>query len=265
MKTEFIFDTLSKAEFRARVQNNSAQNFLTMISIIQGVAFYFLINNAIPLFTSGQLRTHREFLLYPLISFASIITIFFLYSWFVSITYRPPELREATIPFVVGLTQIIPMHFFADPKHWFAFFALFLLASIVALHNTVRGLHPQDFGADFKEAYDISCKEEWWNICICAFLACISVIAWRLYPDTPLSFTWHDWVPMSIITAGTVFLAWKSQVYYLNPLYRIYGLRVPVAQPSECAAQTTASAKTLEESPARAPSNCSEHPNSPPN
>ena len=227
MKTQFTFEPLSEEQFRTRVQNNSAQTFLTMISIIQGVAFYFLINNAFPLFYSGALKLHREFLIYPALSFVSIITVFFLYSWFVSITYRPPDLREAAIPFLVGLTQILPMHCFAQPKHWFAFMSLFFLASIIALHNTLRGLHKRDFGVGFEDAYHKSCHEERRNIFVCVILISISSAAWWLYPDGPLAFSWHDWVPMSLIFAGTAYLGWKSQVQYLDPLYRIYNLCVP--------------------------------------
>jgi hypothetical protein len=230
MKTQFTFEPLSEEQFRTRVQNNSAQTFLTMISIIQGVAFYFLINNAFPLFYSGALKLHRELLIYPVMSFATIITVFFLYSWFVSITYRPPDVREAAIPFLVGLTQILPMHCFSEPKHWFGFFALFLVASIIALQNTLRGLHKRDFGADFEAAYEKSCHEERRNILVCAILIPISLAAWWLYPDGPLSFSWHDWAPMSLIFAGTLYLGWKSQAQYLDPLYRIYHLRVPTDQ-----------------------------------
>src|ERR1035438_2240322 len=191
MKTQFTFEPLSEDQFRTRVQNNCAQTFLTMISIIQGVAFYFLINNAFPLFDSGELKQQREFLIYPFLSLLSIITVFFLYSWFVSVTYRPPDLREASIPFLVGLTQILPMFCFTQPKHWFGFFVLFLMVSIIALHNTIRGLHKRDFGVGFEAAYHKSCHEERRNIHVCVVMIFISSAACWLYPDGARSFSCH--------------------------------------------------------------------------
>ena len=245
MKEHFTFDQLDEAQFRARVQNNSAQTFLTMISIIQGVAFYFLINNAFPLFYSGALKVHREFLIYPALSFASIITVFFLYSWFVSITYRPPDIREAGIPFLVGLTQIFPMFCFEQPKHWFGFFAVFLGASIVALHNTLRGLSPRDFGERFRPAYDKSRHEELTNIAVCVILVCVSLAAFSFYPSGVLRFSWHDWVPMGFLFAGTAYLGWKSHFKYVNALYRIYGLLVPTNETPNHALQRTAPRVTV--------------------
>jgi hypothetical protein len=226
------FDPINKFAFRNRVQNNFSSAYLTMISIIEGVTFGFIMANT---FSTFKVDLPLEFLVYPLMSFATLILTFYFYSYFVSAVYTLPNFRESVIPFCLAATQVIPTFFFNQPKYWWFLFALFCIVSILAFHNTLRSLHPGMYAADFQLGYQKSRMEIVSNICFTIVGLLVAVAAGAVYPNTKIdsstSLRTYDYVPILAITALIVAMIFKSQKYYLAAIFKEAGLLVEVTFP----------------------------------
>lgn len=221
------FEELDDTRFRDRVQQNFVQSFMTMMSIIQGLSFSFLIMNTMQYHGSAANHSLQPwFLIYPAISFFMMILVLFFYSWFVSITYRPPSIKETLIPFFLGLFQVIPTYYLNDPKKWFFWSGVLLGMGVFGFYNTFRGITPEDYGEKFVAAYHATNKEVCGNMAICFLCALVCFVASFLYPLGG-GFSAHDWFPCALIFTILVFLGFRSERSYLESLYRIYGLREP--------------------------------------
>lgn len=227
MAGRYDFEPLDVENFRDRVQQNFVQSFMTMMSIIQGLSFSFLIMNTMQYHgpaSSGSIQSW--FLIYPAISFFMMVLVLFFYTWFVSITYRPPSIRETIIPFFLGLFQVIPTYYLNDPRKWFFWSGVLLGMGVFGFYNTFRGITPKDFGDDFSDAYHQTNKELCGNMAICSLCAIICFAASFLYSAGD-GFSFHDWIPCALIFTILIFMGFRSEKSYLESLYRIYGLRKP--------------------------------------
>jgi hypothetical protein len=225
MKRPYKFDPLSIESFRERVQQNFVQSCMTMMSIIQGLSFSFLMVNAMQNFGPGDgARLRPSFLIYPAISFFIMVLVLFFYSWFISITYRPPSIRETLVPFLLGLLQVIPTYYFDVPSSWFFLNGWLMVMGGLGFFNTLIGTSERDFGDDFVVAYVATRKELCINIVICLLCAIVCFLAWGSYPSGG-EFSAHDWLPCALIFAILLALGLRSERSYLQSLYRIYDLR----------------------------------------
>lgn len=226
MKKHYEFDQLDAQEFKNRVQNNFSPALLTLLSIIQGVAFYFLINNMVIEFILKK-DFLSPFLFYPFFSFASIIIVFYMYSYFVSITYRPPNFREAVVPFALGLTEILPTQFFRQPRLWWFFFGIFCIFGALGFLNTSFGMHKDDFKEKYLSAYTKTRVEMKKDVYLAVAIAVISFLTAYQYPayteGAMVNFGVHDWFPLSLLGLLMFTIILTTEVY-LHSLYRIFKL-----------------------------------------
>ena len=75
------FDPNTPESIGGRIQSNFSSGYLTLISIIQGVAFGLLISEIKPIVISGQWSG----IVLPIISLVPLSFLIFYYHWFVSI------------------------------------------------------------------------------------------------------------------------------------------------------------------------------------
>jgi hypothetical protein len=224
VKRKYGFDALNVDRFRDRVQQNFVQTFMTMMSIIQGLSFSFLMANAMQYHRPGvEKPLHSLFLIYPAISFFIMVLVLFFYSWFVSITYRPPSIKETFVPFFLGLFQVIPTYFLDDPKNWFFWNGVLLGMGAFGFYNTLRDITMEDFGSDFVDAYHATCKQLSGNMAICTLCSLVCFAASVFYRGGA-DFTVYDWLPCVVIAAILVFLGVRSERSYLQEIFRIYKL-----------------------------------------
>lgn len=210
---------LTAKAFRSRLEVNSAPTFLTLISIIQGVTLSFLVQNTDTMLSDPESKTSPHFLVFPAFSLLIIVSVFFLYSYFVNIDWRPPSIWEALIPFAIGVTQIIPTFYFNDPQIWYFAMAGMFVASTIGLANTYFGTKSEEFGSCLPRSYRLTRKETLLNIGITAGLAEISLLAsWLRDPDQRQVYTF-DWSVMAIFFTGCICLLIKSEFFFLRSLY----------------------------------------------
>ncbi|MES2706278.1 MAG: hypothetical protein V4726_06685 [Verrucomicrobiota bacterium] len=210
-----------------RIENNFAAAYLTLISIIQGVALYFVLNNSMAIWKNPE-GLDKRFLLYPATSFLSLVVVFYLYSYFVSVTFRPPSIRDCLFPMILGALEVIPTFYFDMPKYWWLWYSVFTFFAVVPLMNTWLSLHADHYAESFKDTYRLTQYENYKNISITFISGIIALFAYRLYPIGASiasgTFSDSDWIPLSLCMTLITILLCMTEFGYLSRLLKLYGL-----------------------------------------
>lgn len=143
-----VYNPVNSELFAKRVEETFSSFYLTMVSIIQGVAFYFAMNILYEMMRDNLLT--KISLLYWFASLFAIAVVSYEYTT-VSAVYRwPMRFVDVIIPLLLGLFEILPFHllyitFKSDPEKiicwWFSYSALSLvgiMAYINSLFNTAK-------------------------------------------------------------------------------------------------------------------------------
>jgi hypothetical protein len=137
-------------EFQSGVATNYPTIYLTLISIIQGVALGCLSYQTWTIFKDKCLLQGLLFLPYAGISLGVLIIVVMEYSLFV-LLYQPKSdhknklvdyrqflgWRPTAIPFVLGILEVGPMLFMDKPKYWWIATGLFCFFGIFAFINSI--------------------------------------------------------------------------------------------------------------------------------
>lgn len=229
------FDPISKNHFRAHIQHNFASAYLTLVSIVQGVSFGILVSNLSQRFMSGSPSVPTTFLIYPALGFSTLILTFYCYSYFVSVIYVLPNLRESVIPFCLAAAQVAPSFFFHQRKYWWLCFSIYCFLAAIAFHNTSRSIYKHSYSDDFEEAYPITKFEALSNSLIALLAGFVATAATLAYPHSsvaPAMLTKFDVVPLLVICFCMTVMVCKSQLWYLPKMYRESGLIRAIADPA---------------------------------
>ena len=220
------FKPIDGKHFRERIQDNFSSGYLTLISIIQGVAFGIWITNINDAFDLQTFHSYQ--VIYPFLSFFGIIFIFYYYSWFVSIVYTLPNLRESVVPLVLAAAEVAPMYFFDQPQYWWLFTGIFFAAGSIAFLNTLLALRNDNYATDFRQAVSLARIETYSNIILSIIMSLLCFWAWNTYPENQESIgslPAHDMVFLVFLVPLMLFMTAKSQFWFLNKIYLISGLR----------------------------------------
>ncbi|HEY1172760.1 MAG TPA: hypothetical protein VGH19_15440 [Verrucomicrobiae bacterium] len=215
------YQGFTREELRSRLFEHSTPNYMTLISVIQGLALAVLLQKVFEGEHGGMLQV--KYWIFALISFISIIMVFFLYNWFWSVTWSPPDFRETVLPLVLGLTQTIPIYHLNQPSVWWASFALFLLVSIFALKNTIRLIQRMTSSDCTGEIYELCVKEEQKNIKGCFIMGLVALLA-ALLSLWGSENVLRDWIFGLVVVSVTGLMAWSGQNHFLNRIYAMTGL-----------------------------------------
>ncbi len=134
-----VYQPLDQQEFKRRMGESFPAVYLTVISIVQGVALGILAQNTfgkISTTTSVSLSFILSLLPYAVLSFMVIVTVSFEYNWFVGIYRWSPRLWDSFIPLLLGLSQIGPLYFLNSPRVWWILNAVFAVIGTIAFNNT---------------------------------------------------------------------------------------------------------------------------------
>jgi len=142
---------LNKKEFKARMGDSFPSVYLTMISIIQGVALGILasqINRLIFHPEQGSTMIRHWLLVAPycIFSFMSILIVAYQYSWFIGLFKWSPAFWDIFFPFSLGLTEILPMFFLNKPAGWMLCTSVFSFMGVLAWRNTLIHCNSSAFG-----------------------------------------------------------------------------------------------------------------------
>ena len=132
-----IFSQLTKTTFKSRVKNSFTPIYLTVIGIIQSVSLGILADKTFSNISCFNLTELVTILPYSLISLFMIIVVFYEYTWFVAVLMWRPRILDAIIPFALGFSEIAPMFYLTDPKHWYLWIGIFLIIASLAFINTL--------------------------------------------------------------------------------------------------------------------------------
>ena len=228
------FEQLNSDRFKKRVQDHFSTAYLTLISIIQGVAFGFCAQMVWSQYFTANQKVCWSYLIYPGFSMLGIMIVFFSYNWFVSIVFSPPNLRETVIPFLLGISEVLPMYFFNEPEKWWLFFAIFCTVGGIAYLNTLRSLWRHIYTDRFADAFDIIRTELYWNAIYCFLAAFICLLAHKNYigqKDMKVGISLQDIEYSIYLTIIMAFLLIKSQFWFLPKLYDLAGLQMKNTEP----------------------------------
>ena len=157
---------------------------LTLISITQGVALFFLIDNARSLLMNGQ------YFLWPYVLMGLlIIFIFWSRSMMHTLTLIrwPLEFGHNFLYIASTLVEAVAFTQLAEPRHWFLLNAIYGVVIWLLFFfdlRLIRRLRADGEGPAEKELCRMVEKDQWANICFLvpsgiAFSVCVAGLAYR--------------------------------------------------------------------------------------
>ncbi|HTB22192.1 MAG TPA: hypothetical protein VK914_05760 [bacterium] len=203
------FSPIDIESFRLGLKENFPNTFMTMISIIQGVALYFFVDHF------RQNHVSWTLLLMSLISFVSIVSVFFYYSWFISVTYRLPDVREALIPFLIGFAESMSISYMGDMRNWWYWSSIFMYVATIAFCNTALGIEITHYDG-FPGAHSLIEKEVNKNIFISTAMASLALLVHLLYSFGVIKEYQIDIDACILYLVLTSFLVYTSHRYLQN-------------------------------------------------
>jgi hypothetical protein len=227
MPRQMRFEPIDCERFRSRIQDNFSSGYLTLISIIQGVAFGIWVANVSSSLDIQNIQLYR--LIYPFLSFLGVIFVFYYYSWFVSVVYTPPNLRESSIPLILAAAEVAPMYFFNQPSYWWLLSGVFCFVCAIAFGNTLIVIRENIYEDDFRPAVRVMRIELWSNIILCMLLGSLAYFAWENYPQDYKFFSEgmaeHEIGFLIAFCLIVLLMVSKSQFWFLRRVYVIGGLK----------------------------------------
>lgn len=146
-----VFDPLNTAEFKRRIGDSFPAVYLTLISIIQGVAMGILASNTFMYIKDTNLaEPWVRFLPYSTMSFILLIVVTYEYTWFVGVFKWSPKIWDTIIPFALGLSEIGPMFYLTNPCTWWLLTAIFCCVGAGGFFNTLWNCKQFMFGENEK-------------------------------------------------------------------------------------------------------------------
>ena len=134
---------------RKHIVNATRQGFsatyLTLLSIIQGVALASLALNAKEAIAPTGLWDPLEWTTIS-ITFVVIVLVWYEYSWFVRLFVWPPSPFDAFIPFGLGATEVWATFRIEEPHGWMIAMGGLCIAGTVAYLNSLCHVRPELFG-----------------------------------------------------------------------------------------------------------------------
>jgi hypothetical protein len=171
------YEELTVENYFKRASSIFPSVYLTIISIIQGVALGILGYNIFSRFNAQDIRPNWESIIpYSIISFITIIIVSYEYTWFIGIFRWRPRVLDILIPVSLGFFEFIPMFFLEYPDKWWIFTSIFCLIGAIAFLYTISNCKENKFRT-CKQVYPKVRKELWGNVIISlsAFLYCFIV------------------------------------------------------------------------------------------
>lgn len=226
-------DKLLDADFiRNQIKSNFSGSYLTLISIIQGVALGLWASNFSELFKEFNfLDDPLSAFVYPFLSVSSFVVVFFCYSWFVSVVVTMPDLRETFIPFSLGVFEILPTSFFSYPKTYWLFFTIFSFFGVIAFYNTKINAHRDNYSEDMHVICDAIHNQMKKNITLSTIATFISFLAFILYPSQGKKdySVIHDVIFSILIFCCISALLFSNQKHFLREkVYKILTMHSPI-------------------------------------
>lgn len=222
-------DELNAVTYMERLKRAFPSIYLTLISIVQGVAVYTLSYVTTLYWGQGAASAWLPYVPFSLTSFVVIVVVTFEYTWFVALFHWQPKVLDVTIPLALGLFEILPMYYFASPIWWRLFTALLCLGGAAAYAYPWYNLAQVEIHPAFRDAFRaVFTRYYIWNISACLLCAAwllLSLAAFAARDSAPV-FQAHAfvlqiaaWGPLLVLE---VFIVMRSK-RMLTQLGHIFG------------------------------------------
>ncbi len=165
-----VYDFLDKSEFKQRMGQSFPAVYLTVISIIQGVALGLLAQKTLDYVSNSKTTDAQAWALapYATLSFCTIVIVSFEYNWFVGVYRWSPKFLDTSIPFLLGIAEISPLFFLTSPVWWWRLNAFLVGVGIFGYVNTLTNCKPDMFP---KRLYTITRRGIFISIAMLSLLA----------------------------------------------------------------------------------------------
>lgn len=219
-----VVEEISKEWIKKSISNSFSSMFLTMLSIIQGVALGFLAVN-IPVKLEGWhniiSNCGLENLLLFLTTLLIIIILWHSYFWLAVVAKWTPLIWDSLFMFLIGAIELIAVKNIGNPIWFYAMTLLGIVGGFQYLYNVAR-LPEMSWANDTKEKdKDIGdyirgykTKRGWWLITI-SFVFLVATILFHIYSPNLL------WIVSFGILTGQCWALWKHLSDQKETLNRI--------------------------------------------
>jgi hypothetical protein len=193
---------------------------LTLVSIIQGVALYFLIDNA---------RAHlsvKQAVFWPYILAGLLVILIF---WSRSVLHIltlirwPLEFGHNFLYIGCALVECLLFTKLSNPPAWFAFGAIYAALGWILFVYDLRLLHARrrdSPGEASNRLYRIVTRDQWLNINVLVptvfLINLIFLICTRFWPGLFIGRGGHVWLGLIQVAASSVYLAYI--IWFFNNL-----------------------------------------------
>ena len=220
-----VYQPLDQEQFKSRMNESFPSVYLTLISIIQGVALGILAQNTFGYISTESVSNIEVFRMIPyaILSFLTIVTVSFEYNWFVGIYRWSPKIWDTLIPLLLGMSQIGSLYFLRMPEVWWILNALFAIIGVVAFNNTENNQHRDMFIKN--GIYKKTKKEVLIDMTISLTISPILFLVGIYYKVTPIIYFWHTFeiIGFIIYLVGFIYLLYKDEkfVKYMHDAYKL--------------------------------------------
>lgn len=219
-----IFNPLNTEEFKSRIAESFPGAYLTIISIIQGVALGLLAANTFGYIKDPALaEPWARFLPYSAMSFLIIIVVSYEYTWFVGVFKWSPRIWDTIIPFALGFSEIGPIFYLTNPKIWWFLTAAFCGFGALGFSNTLWNCRQPMFEGN-DQAYNRVRNTLKWDIFIALIAALICVFAGVFYSASMKVLYWYLCEILFLISLFVIviFLLYKEE-RFMKDLHSDFG------------------------------------------
>lgn len=222
-------DELNAVTYAERLKRTFPSIYLTLISIVQGVAVYTLSYVTTLYWGKGAASAWLPFVPFSLTSFVVIVVVTFEYTWFVALFHWQPRVLDVTIPLALGVFEILPMYYFASPIWWRLFTAFLCLGGAAAYAYPWYNLAQVEIAPAYRDAYRAVFRSYYiGNISACLLCAALLLLqAFVVRDSVPLFHTFAfvlpiaAWGPLLVLE---VFIVVRSR-RLLTRLGQVFGQR----------------------------------------
>lgn len=178
-------DILDSNTFEQRFLATFPSIYLTIISIIQGVAVYTLTSETNSYITRVYPSTFliwkvpywMQYIPFSLTSFLLIVILAFEYTWFVALFRWSPRLRDITIPLGLGFFETLPMYYFTNHLGYCLTTALVCLTGTYAYWHSWRFFPIVDIDDRYRKAVHDHLDQYFSTSITLALVAGLSLVA----------------------------------------------------------------------------------------
>jgi hypothetical protein len=202
------YPKLDREIFIKRMGESFPNVYLTIISVIQGVALGLLVQNTLKdcVFIIARIP-------YAVISFGTVLAVFYEYSWFVGLYRWSPRFTDISVPLFLGVAEIIPFFFLDNPKLWWISNSIFCFVATLAFLNTFFHCKRDMFYDE--EKYTLTKKGIIRQIRMTIFMSIVTLITALNYYITLKIYDWYllEIIAFVIYFTSTFLLIYKDQKF----------------------------------------------------